>query len=335
MAGACSAGRVLDEAAALVGRKLVAADTVELALHCPRIAAAARPGQFVNVMLPSPDFGYRVLEGGAWGGGRPFLVRRPFSVHRVYRTDSTHSTHSTDSTGPTDPSDRSAPSPNTLALLIKAVGDGSRLLGDLPLGTGLKLLGPLGNSFALPPPGVAAALVAGGCGWAGLGMLARELRRLGHPTYAFIGAQTAEGLPLETVVGGASLPRASFVEGLPDVCLTSAELESLGVVVALAAEAGGRLYGGLVTDLLAAFLRKRGSDGVHIYACGPRAMLARVAELARAHRAPCQVAMEERMACGMGVCNSCVVEVLLPNGRVGHRKLCTDGPVLDAAEVHW
>ncbi len=64
-------------------------------------------------------------------------------------------------------------------------------------------------------------------------------------------------------------------------------------------------------------------------------MLARVAELARERGAPCQVAMEERMACGIGVCNSCVVEVKLPDGTVGHKKLCVEGPVLDAAEVVW
>jgi dihydroorotate dehydrogenase electron transfer subunit len=216
---------------------------------------------------------------------------------------------------------------------VKEVGEGSRRLAELPIGARLKLLGPLGNSFALPPPGVAAALVAGGCGWAGLGMLARELRRLGHPAYAFIGAQTADALPVKTAE--APTEAASFIEGLPDVCLTSAELEALGVIVALAAEAGGKLYGGLVTDLLEAFLRKRGREGVCIYACGPRAMLARVAELSLAHGAPCQVAMEERMACGMGVCNSCVVEVRLPEGKLGHKKLCTDGPVLDADEVVW
>ncbi|HUT35723.1 MAG TPA: hypothetical protein VNE39_19700 [Planctomycetota bacterium] len=317
-----AANAVFDEAAPLVARKRVSADTFELALLCPRIAAAARPGQFVNVLLPSPDFGYRVIEGGAWGdarsGGRPFLLRRPFSVYGTYGTNGTYGTGG---------------DPDTLALLVKVVGEGTRRLGELPIGTSLKVLGPLGNAFRLPPAGAAAALVAGGCGWASLGMLARELRRLGHPTYAFIGAQSVETLPLETTE--AATEAASFVEGLPDVCLTSAELESLGVVVALAAEAGGKVYGGLVTDLLAAFLRKRGQGGVHVYACGPRAMLACVAELASEHGAPCQVAMEERMACGMGVCNSCVVEVRLPDGTLGHKKLCVDGPVLDAAEVQW
>lgn len=309
---------VYDEAAPLVGRKRVSADTFELALRAPRIAAAARPGQFVNILLPSPDFAYRVIEGGEWqpGRGRPFLVRRPFSIYR------------------TDPSDAPA---DTLALLVKVVGPGTQRLSELPIGTSLKVLGPLGNTFRLPPQGAPAALVAGGCGWASLGMLASELRRLDHPTYAFIGARSVETLPIKTTEVYASrvTRHAALSDELPEACLTSAELESLGIVVALAAEAGGKLYGGLVTDLLAAFLRAHGQSGIHLYACGPWAMLARVAELAREHGAPCQVAMEERMACGIGVCNSCVVEIRLPDGTLGHKKLCTDGPVLDAGEVNW
>ncbi len=334
MASGSAAAQVYDEAALLVARKQVSADTFELNLRAPRIASAARPGQFVNVLLPSPDFGYRLLDAWKEAVGRPFLIRRPFSISRVYAADSTHPTHSTESI---ESSGSSNPLPGTLALLVKVVGEGTRRLCELPIGTPLKVLGPLGNSFRLPPAGAAAALVAGGCGWASLGMLARELRRLGHPTYAFIGAQTVETLPLETTEAHAArgTRHAALAEALPDVCLTSPELESLGIVVALAAESGGRLYGGLVTDLLAAFLRKRAPGAVHIYACGPRAMLARVAELAREHGVPCQVAMEERMACGIGVCNSCVVEVRLPDGTLGHKKLCTDGPVLDAAEVVW
>jgi len=317
-----SPGLVFDEAAPLIARKQVSADTFELALRCPRIAPVARPGQFVNVMLPSPDFGYRVRDDAAWhdsgSGGRPFLIRRPFSIYRTYGT---HETRGTDE--PEAPHD-------TLVVLVKVVGEGTRQLVGLPVGTGLKVLGPLGNGFRLPPHGATALLVAGGCGWASLGLLAGELRRRRHPTYAFIGARTLEELPIETAER-----RPALAGGLADACVTATELEALGVVVGLAAEQGGRVYGGLVTDLLARFLEEKSLAAVRAYACGPWAMLRRVAELCRQHAVPCQVALEERMACGMGVCNSCVVEVILPDGSIGHKKLCTDGPVLDAAEVKW
>jgi len=310
---------ILDEAATVAGRTAIRADTVELSLRSPRIAAAARPGQFVDVLLPGPGFGYRVAEGEeAWRDlprlRRPFLIRRPFSIYRAHA------------------SDRGADR-DTIDLLVKVVGVGTRALAQLEVGAGVKVLGPLGNGFSLPPAGAPAALVAGGCGWASLAMLARELRRRGHPTYAFIGAATVEALPVATCEAKAR--PALFRDELPEACVTSDELESLGVTVALAAEAGGRVYGGLVTDLLEKFLRGEHGRGAHVYACGPWGMLRRVADLAERSGAPCQVALEERMGCGIGVCNSCVVEVFLPSGEVGHKKLCADGPVLDAAEVNW
>jgi len=95
------------------------------------------------------------------------------------------------------------------------------------------------------------------------------------------------------------------------------------------------VFGGFVTELLDEFLRGRHVSHPHVYACGPWGMLRHVAEFAHAVASPCQVALEERMGCGVGVCNSCVVDVFLPDGSTGHKKLCTDGPVLDAAEVDW
>jgi len=313
------AAPVHDETARLVAHVGVWRDTVELAFRSPRVAAASRPGQFVDVLLPSPGFGYRVLEGEeAWLAaprpGRPFLVRRPFSVYRTVASDG-------------------GESPDTVHLLVKVVGQGTRCLAELPVGAEVKLLGPLGNGFRLPPEGGVAALVAGGCGWANLALLAAELCRRGHPTYAFIGAESVDSLPFAT--GEAKVRHDLFREELPEACVTSTELEALGVTVALAAEAGGKVYGGLVTDLLDKFLRGEHGRDTHIYACGPWGMLRRVAELAEPLRNPCQVSLEERMGCGMGVCNSCVVEVVLPDGRTGHKKLCTDGPVLDAEEVVW
>ena len=103
---------------------------------------------------------------------------------------------------------------------------------------------------------------------------------------------------------------------LPAVCVTAAELEDLGITVGLAAEEGGNLYRGLVTGLLERFLETDHARDAWLFACGPWAMLKKVAHLAQATSLRCQVALEEMMACGMGVCNSCVVEVVEPGERV-------------------
>jgi len=309
---------IFDETATLAERRPVSRDTFRLSLRSPRIAAAARPGQFVNVLLPSPDFGYRVLAREdeallAAGDTGATLIRRPFSICNAYASGG-------------------AQARDTIDLLVKVVGRGTALLAALEAGTELSILGPLGNTFTLPPEGASAALVAGGCGWAGLTMLAHALRGRRHPTYALIGAATVEDLPLPTVEG----PRPeAFGDAMPEVCATSVQLQELGITVAVAAEQGGAAYRGLVTDLLERFLATDEGKGAHVYACGPWPMLRVVAALAKAAGSPCQVSMEERMGCGIGVCNSCVVEVLLPDGAIGHKKLCVDGPVLDAAEVNW
>jgi dihydroorotate dehydrogenase electron transfer subunit len=313
-----SGAPVFDESARLVGCAQVSGEIFELALLSPCIAEAARPGQFVNVLVPCEGFGQRVFESeGAWRESarpsRPILVRRPFSVCRVYAS-------------------ADAGAPDTIELLVKVVGEGTRRLVGSEVGTELQVLGPLGVPFELPPAGAAAALVAGGCGWAALDMLARELRRRDHPTYAFIGAETADALPLRTIQG--TRP-SGFLDELPESCVTSRELEDLGIAVGLAAERGGQLYGGLVTDLLERFLESEHGRGAHVYACGPWAMLRRVAELAGGRDVPCQLSFEKRMACGMGVCMSCVCEVVAPDGTSAHKRLCVDGPILRAEEVDW
>ena len=307
-----------DEAARLTACRQVSPDTFELSFHSPRIAAAARPGQFANVLVPFDGFGYRSFDSPEqWAATAPrqgpTVIRRPFSIYRTYALDGS---------GTTD----------TFDLLVKAIGRGSRQLVATAPGTEVSVLGPLGNTFDLPQAGATAALVAGGCGWASLAMLARALRALGHSVYAFIGAATVADLPLDTHEG--ARPHSLAAE-LPEVCVTSRELDALGITVALAAEKGGKVYGGLVTDLLGRFLRRDNGETVQVYACGPWPMLRVVAQLADELGAACQVSLEERMGCGIGVCNSCVVEVLLPDGSIGHKKVCTDGPVLDAAEVNW
>jgi dihydroorotate dehydrogenase electron transfer subunit len=309
---------VHDEAARVTGRVQVSEDTFELSLLSPRIARAARPGQFVNVLVPGGDFSQRAFpDEVAWSQEarlqRPVLVRRPFSIYRAYGA-------------------AAGDVPDSIDLLIKVVGEGSRRLCQVPEGATLQTLGPLGRGFELPPAGVPAALVAGGCGWASLGLLARALRRREHPTYAFIGALTEESLPLRTAPGRRP---AGFLDALPESCVTSEELEALGVTVGLAADQGGRVYGGLVTALLERFLASEHGAGAHVFACGPTVMLRRVAELAAEHDAPCQLAFEKRMACGMGVCMSCVCEVKAPDGSRAHKRLCVDGPVLRADAVTW
>ena len=88
-----------------------------------------------------------------------------------------------------------------------------------------------------------------------------------------------------------------------------------------------------MTTLLEAELAKA-KEPVTVYTCGPDAMMAAVARICEAAAVPCEVSLETPMACGVGICFSCVTPVKTPGGW-DYKRVCVDGPVFDAAALHW
>jgi len=189
-------------------------------------------------------------------------------------------------------------------VLVKAVGPGSRWLAARRVGETLDLLGPLGRGYSLAgrEPRL---LVGGGYGVAPLLFLAERLRARGCAVEALVGGRCTEDLLLRN------------------------ELRRAGARVACATEDGGTGMRGTAADLLSERLRGRGRP-VRIAACGPRGLLAAVARLARRYGLPAEVSLEETLACGLGVCNGCVVRV-----KGEYRRVCVDGPVFPAEDVEW
>jgi len=183
----------------------------------------------------------------------------------------------------------------TLALLYKVKGDGTRLISELHQDDRMAVLGPLGKGFQDPAQDAAVTYVAGGTGAPPLIALAAHLKR---GRFLF-GARTREDIPFEC---------------LPHDSLICSEDGSYGAK-------------GLVTQALSAAL---GGGPSMIYACGPLPMLKEVWALAKAAGALCQVSLEERMACGFGVCSGCAVETIK-----GIERVCSEGPVFRAEEVLW
>ena len=214
-----------------------------------------------------------------------------------------------------------------IVLLLRVVGPGSERLGRKRPGETLDVVGPLGNGFDLDVPGDRALLVAGGCGIAPMVGLARDLVAAGKRVTVFYGCADAGDIPLDL---GKAL-RKSLRPGEP--AAGAAELPGAQLVVVT--EDGSLGAKGLVTDALVAHTAEAGWDGVSLFACGPDAMMAAVADLARAGGvARCQVSLENYMGCAVGVCLSCAVKVRADNAQGWTYKLaCQDGPVFDAAEV--
>ena len=204
--------------------------------------------------------------------------------------------------------------PDGVEILLRVRGTGGRILAGRSEGEELDVIGPLGNGFHVRESLRRAVVVAGGIGLAPVPFLLQSLTARPVRVVLLVGAACDEMIPYQVKRSGA--------EGA-----TLPELAALGVDIAFASEA---VEGRLATDLLAERLGELGSQGDEIMAIGPRAMLKRVAKMAGG-RLPVQVSLEERMACGVGACRSCVV----PSTDGAYKTVCRDGPVFYASEIDW
>lgn len=200
--------------------------------------------------------------------------------------------------------------PVGISLLIEEHGRGTRLLGGAAVGQELSILGPLGQPFRFAAADAAEPwLIMGGVGAAPFPLLAAQMREEGLRPRAFIGSRTAADL------------------------LCRDEFTALGVPVHVATEDGSAGHAGLVTGLLREHLASADLPP-RLYSCGPTAMMRAVHEIAAAAGLRHQVSLEAPMACGIGVCLSCVVRVGTEASWT-YQRICREGPVFEASELLW
>ncbi len=197
----------------------------------------------------------------------------------------------------------------TVDIVVAARGAGTRWLTGLSAHDSVNIIGPLGRAFPLPEEPVAAVLVGGGYGSAPLFWLASILKRRGCHVEMVLGAATEERLFGVAEAGGAA-----------DGVTVTTDDGSMGVR-------------GWVSDVLPDVIR-RSRAGV-VYGCGPMAMLKSVTDVAKAEGATAQVAVEESMACGVGVCMTCVMPVVGEDGLTRMVRSCVEGPTFRGDRVRW
>jgi dihydroorotate dehydrogenase electron transfer subunit len=115
------------------------------------------------------------------------------------------------------------------------------------------------------------------------------------------------------------------------------DFRAAGAAVHLASNDGTLGHHGFVTDLVANFVGELGNeaDGIdHLVGCGPEPMLHALAKLAQERGLPCHLSLETPMACGVGICFSCVMKVKTSDGW-DYKRVCVDGPVFDARALQW
>jgi len=266
------------------------------------------PGQFAQfdlskTALPSPDAVPEELRDAC---SRKILLRRPFSFAEV-----------------TPDGDK------TFAeLLYCVVGPATVRMTTLSAGDRIDVIGPLGRGYRIPDGKKTVLLVGGGMGTPPLQHLAQSLtaRDNGINVVSLSGAKTAEALPFEGLLDEISQTLGFSVP----------EFAKYGIESLIATDDGSFGCHGLVTDCLAEWLEKSDLpfDDIIICACGPEPMLASVAQIAAEKNIDCQVSMERRMACGIGLCQSCAVECKVGNSsETIYKMCCQDGPVFNAGEV--
>ena len=199
-----------------------------------------------------------------------------------------------------------------IEVLYEEVGPKTRALSQFGPDAALLTLGPLGKGFVPPPEDTRVVLVGGGIGVPPLLYWGLELGQREYQTALLVGARTADRhLPSELLAPAADAVRLATDDG------------SLGHV-------------GLVTDLLQHELAEKGPCAV--YCCGPHAMMQAVATMCLEAQVPCQVSLEEYMACGIGICVGCAVELATAKGDTDYgryARVCVDGPAFDARQIKW
>lgn len=269
----------------------------------------AHPGQQYTLQLQAPAIAARAQAGSfvhvQVDPQRP--LRRPISIMRVDRQQ------------------------GTVELLYKVFGEGTQLLSRRKEGEELDLLGPIGVPFVAHMERSRPLLIGGGVGIPPMIFLADQLRAIKGAYQPLVIMGSEVPFPFQ------ARPSQIMVPGIPaDTIAAMPLLEDWGIASRLASQQGyAGVFEGYVTDLARRWLDALSDEQrqqVEVFSCGPHPMLEAVAALAREYQLPCQVSMEEFMACAVGGCAGCVIEVQTAQGPA-MKRVCVDGPVFDARAV--
>ena len=197
----------------------------------------------------------------------------------------------------------------TMELIVAPHGQGSKWLCAQGEGVVLDLIAPLGTAFGIPTEAVPVLLVGGGYGSAPLFGLAELLNSRGCRVDMILGASTGSKI-------------YAPMEGKRAV-------NSMRIFT----EDGSMGTAGRVTDPIPELIKDLNT--AVIYSCGPMAMLSAITKISDQYDVVHQCAVEESMACGIGICMTCVLPVENEDGSVSNLRSCIDGPVMDGSKVRW
>jgi dihydroorotate dehydrogenase electron transfer subunit len=277
--------------------------------QCEIISHDAFEGEQFIIKISAPNIAKRALAGSFVHVqcDKSLAMRRPISIMQADQ------------------------SKGTITLLYKAIGHGTQLLSKRKIGEILDMLGPIGKPFELHPDKPRPLLIGGGVGLPPMVFIAETIAQFKKQFHPLVIMGSEVPFPFQL--------QASQLEisGLPDdINATMPLLEELKIATRLCSlQNFTGVYQGYVTDLARLWLTNLTSQQrseVEIFSCGPTPMLAAVTKLAKEFELPCQVSLEEYMACAVGGCAGCVVKIIT-DGEAAMKRVCVDGPVFNAHQV--
>ncbi len=198
---------------------------------------------------------------------------------------------------------------NIIRLIVRIVGSGTERLAEYKVGQTSDFIGPLGSGFDIGDVETA-YLIGGGIGDAPLLFLQDESKNRGIKTHLFVGSLSHDEFPLE-----------------------DEEVKERGLVNCT--DDGSFGFHGFVTAAFEEQMKRGVKGNTRAYTCGPVPMMKEAARLCKEYGIPLQVSLENRMGCGVGVCQGCATKLKDTGERGGFQLVCVDGPVFNAEEIDW
>lgn len=287
---------------------------------CVRGFDGAAPGHFVHVCPTPIDSSYREFAWSADPSGlhqgwldelRAPMLRRAFSIAGR----------------------RNTAKGQEIEVIYRVVGTATQWMESLRHGNDISVLGPLGNTFPISKEKPNAWLVAGGVGLPPMLWLAETLVKPEKSVVAFCGVRSRELFPLTL---DESAPPSHDAESAERSAI---EFARHGALAVISTDDGSLGFHGHIGAALSAYHRSNPveCDRLVVYACGPERMMHFVADYCVTRGIECYLCMERNMACGTGLCQSCVVPIRDGSALDGwrYRLCCTDGPVFPAEVILW
>ena len=226
---------------------------------------------------------------------------------------------------------RASPDEGWIEVLFKIVGNGLRSLAARTAGEKLSIIGPIGQGFSPSDDKPNKLLIGGGVGIPPMIFLAERLHLSSLPSTPIV--LMGSEIPFPFALSNSSLATPWLSD---EIVSTMSLLEDWNIPTRLASQSGFEgCYRGFVTDLARAWLSSLDQETLQqceVFSCGPTIMLEAVTRLCNEFELPCQVSLEEFMACAVGGCAGCTVEVQTESGPA-MKRVCVDGPVFEGAHV--